>query len=406
MMGLVESFNIAVAAAISMDSVISRSRVQLPAESFYLSSQQQNVLLQKWTDPHRLEHQREVVQLLSPQLTSFGLNEEKQMASQGLFMRKDANNSSGLDLTQLMLLNQGPGVNLNRKFHRAKFGIIHDRDLGRSQLTFLKTLAGPSTLLTSRTTGIPVDVLKLGFERVVKIIIDQFSRHENIADDSLDDRLNETGQAVAAGLETVADFLYGSELEPDHVQKKMEEVLSKAEFSDILRVFCSVVGIALDDLRTSLESGAQSENPSPFALIFDEVLQRFGEEIDGEGRYLMSELFNGPAFQSELGSQLSGQQLVQLELMLRFHHDAFIVYEVLSQRNVKDFKLSNETKMKITCSRSMPYECMIVNAFQERLLENQGTDEQSQVQWSGLANSLFEMLTDLSELKISTRKRI
>mmetsp|Transcript_7821 Transcript_7821/g.34831 ORF Transcript_7821/g.34831 Transcript_7821/m.34831 type:complete len:187 (+) Transcript_7821:1856-2416(+) len=186
----------------------------------------------------------------------------------------------------------------------------------------------------------------------------------------------------------------------------MEEVLSKAEFSDILRVFCSVVGIALDDLRTSLESGAQSENPSPFALIFDEVLQRFGEEIDGEGRYLMSELFNGPAFQSELGSQLSGQQLVQLELMLRFHHDAFIVYEVLSQRNVKDFKLSNETKMKITCSRSMPYECMIVNAFQERLLENQGTDEQSQVQWSGLANSLFEMLTDLSELKISTRKRI
>jgi len=357
-MGLVESFNIAVAAAISMDSVISRSRVQLPAESFYLSSQQQNVLLQKWTDPHRLEHQREVVQLLSPQLTSFGLNEEKQMASQGLFMRKDANNSSGLDLTQLMLLNQGPGVNLNRKFHRAKFGIIHDRDLGRSQLTFLKTLAGPSTLLTSRTTGIPVDVLKLGFERVVKIIIDQFSRHENIADDSLDDRLNETGQAVAAGLETVADFLYGSELEPDHVQKKMEEVLSKAEFSDILRVFCSVVGIALDDLRTSLESGAQSENPSPFALIFDEVLQRFGEEIDGEGRYLMSELFNGPAFQSELGSQLSGQQLVQLELMLRFHHDAFIVYEVLSQRNVKDFKLSNETKMKITCSRSMPYEVL------------------------------------------------
>mmetsp|Transcript_7825 Transcript_7825/g.34855 ORF Transcript_7825/g.34855 Transcript_7825/m.34855 type:complete len:139 (+) Transcript_7825:1856-2272(+) len=138
----------------------------------------------------------------------------------------------------------------------------------------------------------------------------------------------------------------------------MEEVLSKAEFSDILRVFCSVVGIALDDLRTSLESGAQSENPSPFALIFDEVLQRFGEEIDGEGRYLMSELFNGPAFQSELGSQLSGQQLVQLELMLRFHHDAFIVYEVLSQRNVKDFKLSNETKMKITCSRSMPYEVL------------------------------------------------
>lgn len=70
---------------------------------------------------------------------------------------------------------------------------------------------------------------------------------------------------MAAGLETVADFLYGSELEPDHVQKKMEEVLSKAEFSDILRVFCSVIGIALDDLRTSLESGAQSENPSPFA---------------------------------------------------------------------------------------------------------------------------------------------
>uniref|UniRef100_A0A7S3EN59 Uncharacterized protein n=1 Tax=Rhodosorus marinus TaxID=101924 RepID=A0A7S3EN59_9RHOD len=198
MMGLVESFNIAVAAAISMDSVISRSRVQLPAESFYLSSQQQNVLLQKWTDPHRLEHQREVVQLLSPQLTSFGLNEEKQMASQGLFMRKDANNSSGLDLTQLMLLNQGPGVNLNRKFHRAKFGIIHDRDLGRSQLTFLKTLAGPSTLLTSRTTGIPVDVLKLGFERVVKIIIDQFSRHENIADDSLDDRLNEVSSSLGA----------------------------------------------------------------------------------------------------------------------------------------------------------------------------------------------------------------
>mmetsp|Transcript_7819 Transcript_7819/g.34821 ORF Transcript_7819/g.34821 Transcript_7819/m.34821 type:complete len:105 (+) Transcript_7819:2478-2792(+) len=44
------------------------------------------------------------------------------------------------------------------------------------------------------------------------------------------------------------------------------------------------------------------------------------------------------------------------------------------------------------------FKCMIVNAFQERLLENQGTDEQSQVQWSGLANSLFEMLTDLSEL--------
>ncbi|KAJ8904018.1 hypothetical protein NDN08_000548 [Rhodosorus marinus] len=405
MMGLVESFNIAVAAAVSMDSVISRARVQLPAESFYLSSHEQNVLLQKWTDPHTLGHQRKVVQLLRPQLTSFGLTEEKQMASQGLFMRNNANNSSSLDLKQLMLLNQGPGVNLNRKFHRAKFGIIHDRDLGRSQLTFLKTLVGPSTLLTSRTTGLPVDVLKPGFERVVNFIIDQFSMRESNADDILDDRLEETRQAVTEGFKTVAEFVYGRELETDHIEEKMEEVLSKAVFSDILRVFCSVIGIALDDLRTILGSMPQSENPTPFASIFDEILQRFGKEIDGKGPNLMSELFNGPAFQFERRSQLSDQQLVQLEVLLRFHHDAFIAYEILSQRNLKDFKLSDETKMRITCSRTMPYECMIVNAFQETLPEDQCTDEQGQVQRSGLANALFEILTELSELKISTRRR-
>mmetsp|Transcript_22837 Transcript_22837/g.32876 ORF Transcript_22837/g.32876 Transcript_22837/m.32876 type:complete len:281 (+) Transcript_22837:232-1074(+) len=278
------------------------------------------------------------------------------MESQGLFMQVDTNNSSGLDLKQLMRLNQGPGVNLNRKFHRAKFGIIHDRDLGRSRLTFLKTLAGPSTLLTSRTTGLPVDFLKLGFERVVNFVIDQFSTRESNAENIHGDRLDATREAVAEGLRTVAGFLFGRELEPDHVEGKMEELLSKAEFSDILRVFCSVLGIGLGDLRTILEIKQQNERPSPFASIFDEVLQRFGKETVGAGLNLMSELFDGPAFQFELGSQLSEQQLVQLEVMLRFHHDAFIVYEILSQRNVRDFKLSNETKMKITCSRTMPYE--------------------------------------------------
>lgn len=75
MAGIVESLNISVCAAVSMYAVTQKAKAQLPADKFYLNSEEQRALLNRWICRQITSWQGQLERLRTSQLTNPALRE-------------------------------------------------------------------------------------------------------------------------------------------------------------------------------------------------------------------------------------------------------------------------------------------------------------------------------------------